>query len=349
MRGWLLHGHGCQEQLEYRTDLPVPEPGAGEVLVRVGACSVNNTDLWTREGAYGGADDPEAAQGWQREPMQFPRIQGGDIAGEIVGLGENVPEARLGERVMVNMVLYADAPGREALYEAGIIGSERDGGFAEYASVPAGNAYPISERLSFAEASSFICAYHTAEGMLARAGLQAGQKILIAGASGGVGSALVQLAKAREAEVAAITQSDKAEALLALGADHIIRRDGEELETQLKRIGWWEGTDVVADVVGGPIFRLALHTLRKGGAFVNSGAIAEVLTPLDLRTLYLRHLNLLGSSIGMPEDFERVRTLAESGRIRPLIDRTFGLEQLLEAQQYFEQKQFIGKLIIQPH
>jgi len=264
-------------------------------------------------------------------------------------LGKGVPEARLGERVMVNMVLYADAPGREALYEAGIIGSERDGGFAEYAVVPAENAYSISERLSFAEASSFICAYHTAEGMLSRAGLQAGQKILISGASGGVGSALVQLAKAREAEVAAITKPDKADAVSEVGADHVIRRDGTDLDKQLQQIGWREKTDVVADVVGGPIFRLALHNLRKGGVFVNSGAIAEVLTTFDLRTLYLRHLRLLGSSIGMPEDFERVRTLAESGRIRPLIDRIFSLDRLLEAQQYFRQKQFIGKLLIQPH
>ncbi len=202
MRAVLLTGHGGPERLDYREDVAQPEPGAGEVLIAVGAAGINNTDIWTREGAYGSADDAAAVSGWRREPMAFPRIQGGDVAGRIMAVGADVPETRIGERVIVNPVLYSDLGDG-----MGYLGSERDGGFAEFVAVPAANALAIESDLGDAELASFPTAYLTAEGMLDRARVAAGETLLVTGASGGVGSALVLLARARDARVVALAGS----------------------------------------------------------------------------------------------------------------------------------------------
>ena len=207
MRAVLLTGHGGPERLDYREDVAEPEPGAGEVLIAVGAAAINNTDIWTREGAYGSADDPAAVSGWRREPMAFPRIQGADVAGRIVAVGAGVPETRIGERVIVNPVLYSDLG--DGLVGMGYLGSERDGGFAEFVAVPAANALAIESDLGDAELASFPTAYLTAEGMLDRARVAAGEMLLVTGASGGVGSALVQLARARDARVVALAGRGK--------------------------------------------------------------------------------------------------------------------------------------------
>jgi NADPH:quinone reductase-like Zn-dependent oxidoreductase len=148
MKAVLLTGHGGPEKLEYREDVPTPEPAEGEVLIEVGAAGVNNTDIWTREGAYGTEDDPEAVGGWRRgKAMAFPRIQGLDIAGRIVVVGDGVPESRIGERVLVDFVLRSGV-GEEGLVDADLIGSERDGGFAEYVAAPAENACAIETSLT---------------------------------------------------------------------------------------------------------------------------------------------------------------------------------------------------------
>lgn len=193
----VLTAHGGPDKLEVRSDWPVPQPAAGEVLIAVGAAGINNTDLWTHEGAYGDADNPDKRVGWRGVPLEFPRIQGLDIAGKIIAVGEAVPESRIGERVLVDAVLYDSAS--EGLPDARLIGSERDGGFAEYVAVPAGNAVKIDSALSDAELASFPCAHATGEHMLNRARVAAGERVLVTGASGGVGSALVQLVAARGA------------------------------------------------------------------------------------------------------------------------------------------------------
>ena len=191
MKAVRLTGHGGPEKLEYREDVPTPEPDEGEVLVKVGAAGVNNTDVWTREGAYGSEDDPEEAGGWRRgETMEFPRIQGLDIVGRIVAVGEGVPDSRVGERVLVDFAIYS---GEEGVAEAEIIGSERDGGFAEYVVVPAENAHEVNTTLTDEELATFPTAYLTAEHMLNRARVAGEEWTFVTGASGGVGSALVQL------------------------------------------------------------------------------------------------------------------------------------------------------------
>jgi NADPH:quinone reductase-like Zn-dependent oxidoreductase len=187
MKATLLTGHGGPEKLEYREDVPIPKTAEGEVLIKVGAAGINNTDIWTREGAYGTEDDPATTSGWRRgNPMRFPRIQGADIVGRIVGVGGGVNASRIGERVIVDNALYSG--GEEGLVDSGLIGSERDGGFAEYVAVPAENAHAIESDLSDAELATFPTAYVTSLRMLNRARISAGETVLVRGASGGVGS-----------------------------------------------------------------------------------------------------------------------------------------------------------------
>ncbi|WP_237710526.1 alcohol dehydrogenase catalytic domain-containing protein [Saccharopolyspora spinosa] len=149
MRAVLLTGFGGPEKLAYREDVPEPQAGPGEVRIRVAATAINNTDIWTREGAYGSPDAPGASAGWRREPLEFPRIQGADVVGRIDQIGTGVPESRLGERVIVDPMLYTG--GERELVDTEYLGSERDGGFAEFTTVPAQNAHPIDSDLSDAE------------------------------------------------------------------------------------------------------------------------------------------------------------------------------------------------------
>ena len=207
MKGVQLTGHGGLENLVYREDLEEPVPGPADVLVRVGAAGINNTDVWTREGAYGAQDDPTKVQGWRREALSFPRIQGADVVGRIAAVGADVSTDRVGERVLVDPALYT-ANG-DGLLDAGIIGSERDGGFAELVAVPADNAHTIESSLSDAQLASFPTAYVTAERMLRRARVGEGDTLLVTGASGGVGTGVVQLAKLRGAWVVAVVGAGK--------------------------------------------------------------------------------------------------------------------------------------------
>lgn len=346
MKAVLLTGHGGPEKLEYREDVPAPEPAAGEVLIEVGAAGVNNTDIWTREGAYGSEDDPEAAGGWRRgESMEFPRIQGLDIAGRIVGVGKGVPETRVGERVLVDFALYS---GEESVADADIIGSERDGGFAEYVAVPAENAHAIDTALTDEELATFPTAYLTAEHMLNRARVVEGELIFVTGASGGVGSALLQLARVRGARVVALVGPGKEDAARELGADGVVTRGADDLSAAVLEAARGRPVDVVADVVGGEAFADLLNILRPLGRYVTAGAIAGPIVSLDLRTLYLKHLELIGSTIGTHEEFSDLVSYIETGKIKPLLAGVYPLSEIRQAQEDFKKKNFFGKLVLVP-
>jgi NADPH:quinone reductase-like Zn-dependent oxidoreductase len=332
MKAVLLTGHGGPEKLEYREDVPVPRPAEDEVLIEVGAAGVNNTDIWTREGAYGEVDDPEALGGWRRgERMLFPRIQGADIAGRIVGVGDGVPTSRVGERVLVDPTLYSGEG--EGLVDAGLIGSERDGGFAEYVAVPAENIHAVETSLTDEELATFPTAYVTAERMLKRARISTSDTVLVTGASGGVGAALVQFARLRGARVIALVGTGKEVPNLTDAASEAA--DGRSI-------------DVVTDVVGGEIFPDLLNVLRPKGRYVVAGAIAGPVVRLDLRTVYLKHLELIGSTLGTREDFaDLVRYVAE-GRLIPLLSGCYPLSEIRRAQEDFKDKDFFGKLVLVP-
>jgi alcohol dehydrogenase len=345
MRAVLLTGHGGPEKLVFREDVADPVAGAGDVVVRVGAAGLNNTDIWTREGAYGTQDAPESVNGWRREALSFPLIQGADIAGRIVAVGEGVDAGRIGERVLVDNALYT-AEG-DGLLDAGIIGSERNGGFAELVAVPAANALAIESELSDAELASFPTAYVTAERMLRRARLAAGETVLVTGASGGVGTGLVQLAKLRGAWVLAVVGAGKETLVRAVGADAVIVRDAPLWEAAERELQG-RSLDVVADVVGGASLGELLNLLRPAGRYVVAGAIAGPMVTLDLRTVYLKQLDLLGSTMGDRTDFARLVQAIESGAVRPLVSATYPLSELGRAQEDFIRKQFVGKLVVIP-
>lgn len=346
MRAVVLTGHGGPERLELREDVPVPSAGPGEIVVAVGAAGVNNTDIWTREGAYGSGDDPQATSGWRRgEALRFPHIQGADVAGRILAVGAGVDVARVGERVLIDPVLRPD---HDETLEIGFLGSERDGGFAEQVAVPAANAHPIESPLTDAQLATFPTAYLTALGMLDRAGLHAGESILVTGASGGVGSALVQLALARDARPIALVSTSKQQALRKLGAPAVIARQDTTWPNQARAAAG--GTlDAVADVVGGEEqFATLLDLLRPFGRYVTAGAIAGPLVRLDLRTLYLKQLTLYGSTLGTRSQFAELVRLINTGAIKPLLAERYPLDDLAQAQRDFRSKHFIGKLVIEP-
>jgi NADPH:quinone reductase-like Zn-dependent oxidoreductase len=344
MKAFVTTGHGGLDKLEYQ-DVPVPTPAAGEVLIEVGACGLNNTDIWSRQGSYGTERDPNAVTGTGRKPGMFPRIQGCDVVGSIVELGLGVAESRLGERVIVNFIEYDE---NDAAVITGGLSSSRPGGYAEYVAVRSGNAYAIDSPLSDAELATFPCAYITAENMLDAAWVKAGETVLVPGASGGVGSALLQLLPARGARAVAVTSSAKLDQVRALEPFAAVARDeGDLIDTVRAALGR-DGVEVAADVVGGPHFGAMLALLAWGGRYVTSGAIAGPVVELDMRTVYLKRLTMIGVSLGLAHHFETVLDHIRAGRIKPLLAGTYPLAELKQAQTDFLGKQFFGNLVVLP-
>lgn len=349
MRGMLLTGHGGLEKLEWREDLPVPVPGEGDVLIRVRASAVNNTDINTRTGWYSKSVRGDTASGaaegygspaeedgsWSGAALSFPRIQGADCCGEIVAVGDTVSSARVGERVLVRALQSPISQGSDL--PTATFGSECDGAFADYTLAAAEDAIAVRSDLSDVELASFPCAFSTAEGMIQRGGLGA-ERVLITGASGGVGSAAIQLAKRRGAQVTALTSPSKAEDLIALGAEATLARDSALPE---------HAFDVVLDLVGGPRWTDLIESLRNGGRYIAAGAIAGPIVELDLRRLYLRDLSFLGCTHQPKAVFTDLVGYIENREIRPVVAQTFPLRELRAAQQAFLSKSHVGKIGIE--
>ncbi|WP_307434414.1 alcohol dehydrogenase family protein [Labrys monachus] len=342
MTAMVLTGHGDYDKLAYRHDVPVPRPRAGEVLIRVGAAGLNNTDINTRIGWYApagvGVDTPPREGGWNGA-IGFPRIQGADVCGTIVAAGAGVQAGRIGERVIVQPCLRSLRQGRRDAW----LGSEVDGGFAQFTCVPAPDAYRIESPLSDAELATFPCAYATAENLLGRSGVAAGERVLITGASGGVGAACVQLARRRGAEVIAVASGRHADRLEALGAARLVPR-GAALASHVPP----DSVDAVIDVVGGPSWPDLLDVLRPRGRYAVSGAVAGPIVSLDLRKLYLKDLCFFGCTSQDDGVFERLVGALESGDIRPLLAAAYPLSELARAQQDFLARAQFGKLVVVP-
>lgn len=353
MNGILLVGHGGFEKLEFHNNIPVPVPEAGEVLIRVKAAGVNNTDINTRIGWYskgvktgtdtGATDGFASAQdddaSWSGVALTFPRIQGADCCGYIVAVGVGVNPDRIGERVLVRNMLRSYVDYRS--YECWTFGSECDGGFAQYAKAPARETYKVECGWTDIELASIPCAYSTAENMLHRVNVREGEHVVISGASGGVGSAAVQLAKRRGAYVTAIAGRDKTQLLLDLGADQVVARD-EDLVAKLGK----ESAEVALDVTAGPGFPSLLDVLKKGGRYAVAGAIAGPLVELDVRNLYLKDLSFFGCTFQDDVVFENLISYIERGEIRPLVAKIYPLEEIAEAQKAFLSKSIVGKIVL---
>lgn len=336
MAAVMLTGHGGYEMLEYRTDVPTPEPQPGEVLVKVGAAGINNTDINTRIAWY---SDGELGS-WGGPPLNFPLIQGADACGRVVAVGDGVPLSRVGSRVLVRSM--QPRPNATNPLAVEVIGSEYNGGYAQFLTTPSDEAIVINSTWSDVELGSLPCAYSTAEGMLDRASV--GQdRVVITGASGGVGTAAIQLAKRRGAYVIALCGDAKADDVRALGADEVFSRNADLVGSLGK-----DSVDVTLDVVAGDGFGKLIDVLRPGGRYATVGAIGGPIVSLDVRSLYLKDLSLFGAMYQEPRIFENLVRYVEANEIRPFVAATFGLSEIVEAQKTFVSKRYAGKLVLIP-
>ncbi|MFC9756189.1 zinc-binding dehydrogenase [Streptomyces sp. NPDC056921] len=343
MRAVRIAEHGGLEVLEL-AEVAVPAPQAGEVLVQVAAVSLNNTDLWTREGAYGRPGDPEALSGW-RGPIGFPRIQGADVAGRVVAVGADVDMNLVGRRVVVDPAIY-DTEGPDA-NPVGLMGSERDGGYAEYVTALAERVHDVTESpLTDDQLATLPTAYGTAVGMIERGRLREGETVLVSGASGGVGLALVQIARARGARVIALSSGSKIEAVREAGAHEVVDRAGDIAE-QI-RAAAPDGIDVALDVVAGDLVGEGLPLLREGGRWVVAGALGGYDVTFDVRRLYLHNAQVIGSAMHTPTHFDLLMDLARKAEIQPVVAATFPLDQAAQAQEELARRRHVGKIVMHP-
>lgn len=342
-------GTGGYEKLEYKR-VPMPVAGPGEVLLKVLAAGVNNTEINTRLGWYSASVTQATAETSDTEDLRqdggwniatpFPFIQGTDCCGEVVAVGAGSDASRIGQRVLV----------RSCMREHGFdrmdniwMGSDFDGAFAQYVKIPESEVFAVECDWSDAELATIPCAYGTAETMVHRAGVKAGMRVLVPGASGGVGSALVQLLKRRQVEVIAVTSASKIDEISRIGADRVLARDADLVEV----LGA-ESIDAVIDNVAGPGFSIMLKLLRRGGRYVTSGAIAGPIVSLDLRDMYLKDIMLIGCTAWDEPVFPNLITYIENGEIRPLLAKTYPLDRIADAQRDFQKKKHIGKLVLIP-
>ncbi|MGB3771115.1 MAG: zinc-binding dehydrogenase [Rhodococcus sp. (in: high G+C Gram-positive bacteria)] len=312
--------------------VPVPIPGHGELLIEVLAAGMNNTEINTRVGWYGDG-------GWNQS-TPFPLIQGADCCGRAVAAGLHADESIVGRRVLVRSCMrVTDFRSMETRW----LGSDLDGAFAQYVVVPATEAFAVDCDWTDAELATIPCAYGTAENMVARAGITGTSTVLITGASGGVGSAAVQLALRRGARVIGTAGAAKHGQLRELGVDEVFGRDDDLLAV----VG--AGTvDVVIDNVAGDAFPDLLRLLRRGGTYVSSGAIAGPTVELDMRTMYLNDLRLIGCTSWDLSVFPDLVSYIENGEIRPLLAGTFPLGEIARAQEQFLVKAHVGKFVLIP-
>ena len=338
MSGIILTGHGGPEKLLFSENLDVPSAKKGEVLIKVLAAGVNNTDINTRIGWYSKTNTAEDTS-WAGNQIKFPLIQGIDGYGEIVAVGEGVAKNRVGQRVLVEPCI-TEHEGKK-LHSPFFFGSEINGAFAKYTKVPSIHAYQVKDTFSSLELASFPCSYSTAENMFIRGKVNAQDKVLITGASGGVGSAAIQLAKLRKCEVFAITSKAKLQKLKEIGADHTFARDDNHLSILGKN-----SIDVVIDLVGGKNFKHLVEILKPKGRYLVSGAVDSPSVNLDLRTLYLNDLSFIGCTRLEKNTFQNLINYIDNKEIRPLIAKTYSLSNIRNAQEEFLKHKHVGKIVL---
>ena len=351
MSAVLTTGHGGFEVLKFSDDVKVPQPSSDQVLIKVLGAGINNTDINTRTAWYSksvsGETSAENSQGkdddgsWSGEPLEFPIIQGADCCGEIVAVGNDIDVGRIGERVLVRTMQQYALDYRP--YECWTMGSECDGAFAEYMVAFSDESFKIESNWSNAELASIPCAYSTAENLLERSDVKEGEVVLITGASGGVGSAAIQLAKRRGARVVAIASEAKLGAVSDIGADEVIHREDKLIDSIEN-----ETIDVVIDLVAGRNWGYLLDVLKKGGRYAAAGAIAGPIVELDVRTLYLKDLVLIGCTFQDREVFQNLIGYIERNEIKPLVSKTYPLKNIIDAQKDFVTKKYVGKLVLLP-
>ena len=354
MQAVRLHGHGGTDQLRLE-DVPLPRAGAQDVLVRVHFCGLNHSDLNLRRGTFYGLDAEAGQVGWRQTAMQFPLIPGSDIAGVVAAAGAEVSGLRVGDPVVLYPYVAcgqcaACLRGDDHLCPAvEYLGSERDGGYAEFIAVPARIAHRIPDGVSFEHAAAlpvnFLTAWHM---VITRGRLQPGETVMVTGASGGVGSACVQIARLIGARVLAVVGSrEKAARVLESGADAAMVVGQDDLSDAIQRFAGSDGVDMVVEVVGAATWASSLQALRPEGRLVVCGAVSGAIVETDLKLIYLRHLSVIGSTMGSPAEFQHVLSLLAAGAIHPVVDRIYPLAEAGDAQRHLETRGQFGKILLQ--
>ena len=359
MKAMVLTGHGDVDKLEYQ-DVSVPAPGPGEVLVRVTATAKNNTDRKAREGLYPTKKgEMTSFQMGGKPTLTFPRIQGADIAGRVAAVGEGVDESRIGERGLLDFNIYANDR-RDINLTPDYFGHGADGGYAEYVALPSDQFHHIpNAELSDAEVASMgMCSYQTAMHMLTSANIKAGERVLVTGASGGVGTALIQLCRIMGAIPYALSKQDKAAALLELGAEAVLdRSDMDSFVDRVKAETGGKPIDAVMDLVGGEMTDVFIDTMifdmnarstypRLSIAGASGGNISEILWT----RIYLYQVQIFGVSHGTREEAEQLMAWIRGWQLKPVLHGAFRLSDLHRAEKYFVNRgsNYLGKIVIVP-
>jgi NADPH:quinone reductase-like Zn-dependent oxidoreductase len=341
MKAAIFHEYGGPEVIRI-AEVPRPEPGPAEVLIRVRAAAMNHLDLWVRRGI--GIE------------TTMPHIGGSDIAGLVEALGPGVQGLAPGERVVVNPSLFCGhcpwcVRGEEPLCVAyRILGEHTDGGFAEFVSVPATGVYPIPDSVSFEQAAALPISYQTAwRALVSRAALRPGEDVLVIGASGGTATAAVQIAKLMGARVFAVTRGEQnVEGVRRLGADIVYDRAQVDFSRELYRDTGKRGVDVVVENVGEPTWQSSVRALARNGRLVTYGATAGPKASLDLRVMFWKQLQIIGTTMASRAEFEAMLRVALRGELRPVIDTVMPLDQARAAHERLETGEQFGKLVLIP-
>jgi len=340
MKAVRIHQFGGPEVLMYE-DVPDPQPRKDQVLVRVKACSLNHLDVWVRKGLPG---------------VKLPHILGSDMAGEVAEVGVYVSGSTVGQRVLVAPMHFCGhcvkclAGLQNQCREFTVLGNAVDGGNCELIAVPAANLIPIPDTLDFNQAASvplvFVTAWHMLVGLAA---VRPGQTVLVLGASSGVGIAAIQIAKLFQCRVITTAGDEaKLEKGRALGADYGINHYQQKISEEVRKITNKEGVDIVIEHVGAATWDESLRSLKSGGKLVTCGATTGPSVSLDLRHLFARQLSLLGSYMGTMGELHEVLRHVFSGRLKPVVDRVFPLNEIRAVHEYLEKSQMFGKVIVRP-
>ena len=330
MRAVVIHEHGGRDKL-ILDDVPDPVPAAGEILLRVKAVGLNYLDIFVRRGMPG-------------LPIDLPRISGGDIAGKVVATGEGVTSVKVGQRLLIDPAITMPDG-------TGALGESATGGLSEYFAISTDNAIPLPDDVTYEQAAALPIAYGTAWRMLITRGkLQAGESILILGASGGVGTGAVQIAKMLGCEVfAAASSPNKLAQLKKLGADHLVNYiEHPEFHRYIRSLTGGEGVDVVVNYTGGDSWVRSLKAVKHGGRILTCGATAGFDPPTDIRYIWRREMDIRGSDGWRRQDLIDLLDAVRQGSIIPVIGAVLPLKETAEGHRLLEDREIFGKVIITP-